>query len=174
MANQTGLQFTVTVGELPESTFAVAEFTLHEALNTPFELDLELASLQPDIDFAAVLEQPCELLVWFDGEIQRRISGVVSQFAQGDTGFRRTRYSLQVKPALWRLSLRHNARIFQTQTPQEIISILLQEAGITDYAFAFKDEHAQREYCVQYRETDLGFMQRLAAEEGLCCYHEFE
>ncbi|MGL5121715.1 MAG: type VI secretion system tip protein TssI/VgrG, partial [Plesiomonas shigelloides] len=174
MANQTGLQFTVTVGELPESTFAVAEFTLHEALNTLFELDLELASLQPDIDFAAVLEQPCELLVWFDGEIQRRISGVVSQFAQGDTGFRRTRYSLQVKPALWRLSLRHNARIFQTQTPQEIISILLQEAGITDYAFAFKDEHAQREYCVQYRETDLGFMQRLAAEEGLCCYHEFE
>lgn len=113
MANQTGLQFTVTVGELPESTFAVAEFTLHEALNTPFELNLELASLQPDIDFAAVLEQPCELLVWFDGEIQRRISGVVSQFAQGDTGFRRTRYSLQVKPALWRLSLRHNARIFR-------------------------------------------------------------
>lgn len=174
MANQTGLQFTVTVGELPDSTFVVAEFTLHEALNTPFELNLELASLQPDIDFAAVLEQPCELLVWFDGEIQRRISGVVSQFAQADTGFRRTRYSLQVKPALWRLSLRHNARIFQTQTPQEIISILLQDAGITDYAFAFKDEHAQREYCVQYRETDLGFMQRLAAEEGLCCYHEFE
>lgn len=174
MANQTGLQFTVTVGELPETTFAVAEFTLHEALNTPFELNLELASLQPDIDFAAVLEQPCELLIWYEGELQRRICGVVSQFAQGDTGFRRTRYSMQVKPALWRLSLRHNARIFQTQTPQEIISILLQESEITDYAFALKDEHAQREYCVQYRETDLGFMQRLIAEEGLCCYHEFE
>ena len=174
MANQTGLQFTVTVGELPETTFAVAEFTLHEALNIPFELNLELASLQPDIDFADVLEKPCELLIWFEGELQRRISGVVSQFAQGETGFRRTRYSMQVKPALWRLSLQHNARIFQTQTPQEIISILLQESGITDYAFAFKDEHAPREYCVQYRETDLGFMQRLAAEEGLCCYHEFE
>ena len=174
MANQTGLQFTVNVGELPESTFAVAEFSLHEALNSPFELNLELASHQPDIDFAQVLELPCELLIWFEGELQRRISGVVSQFSQGDTGFRRTRYSMQVKPALWRLSLHHNARIFQTQTPQEIISILLQEMGITDYAFAFKDEHAQREYCVQYRETDLAVVQRLAAEEGLAFYHEFE
>ncbi|KAB7680340.1 type VI secretion system tip protein VgrG, partial [Plesiomonas shigelloides] len=174
MANQTGLQFTVKVGGLPESTFTVTEFSLHEVMNAPFELNLELASHQPDIDFEAVLEQPCELLIWFEGKLQRRISGVVSQFSQGDTGFRRTRYSMQVKPALWRLSLRHNARIFQTQTPQEIISILLQEMGITDYAFALKDEHVQREYCVQYRETDLAFIQRLAAEEGLAFYHEFE
>ena len=63
MASSTGLQFTVTVGALPDTTFAVAEFTLHEALNSPFELNLALASHQPDIDFAAVLEQPCELLI---------------------------------------------------------------------------------------------------------------
>lgn len=174
MATQTGLQFTVNVGGLPVSTFSVVEFSLLEALNTPFELNIELASFLPDIDFTVVLEQPCELLIWFEGELQRRISGVVSQFSQGDTGFRRTRYSMQVKPALWRLSLRHNARIFQSQSTPDIISILLQEMGITDYAFALKDEHAQREYCVQYRETDLAFIQRLAAEEGLAFYHEFE
>ncbi|MBZ6068560.1 type VI secretion system tip protein VgrG, partial [Aeromonas schubertii] len=126
-----------------------------ESLSAPFTLRLELASPQPDIDVAAVLDQPCELMVWYDGELQRRVCGVVSEFAQGDSGFRRTRYSLEVKPALWRLGLRQNSRIFQAQKPDEIISILLQEAGITDYAFALKNEHAQREYCVQYRESDL-------------------
>ncbi|ALP41653.1 type VI secretion system tip protein TssI/VgrG [Aeromonas schubertii] len=174
MANQTGLQFTVKVGALPPETFAVAAFRHQESLSAPFTLRLELASPQPDIDVAAVLDQPCELMVWYDGELQRRVCGVVSEFAQGDSGFRRTRYSLEVKPALWRLGLRQNSRIFQAQKPDEIISILLQEAGITDYAFALKNEHAQREYCVQYRESDLAFVNRLAAEEGLFYFHEFE
>ena len=174
MAQSTGLQFTVKVGALPESTFVVASFQLDEGLNRPFNLQLELASSQPDVDFGAVLDQPCELMVWYNGALQRRVCGVVSEFAQGDSGFRRTRYSIEVKPALWRLGLRQNSRMFQAQKPDEILSILLQEHGITDYAFALKNEHAQREYCVQYRETDLDFVNRLAAEEGLFYFHEFE
>ncbi|WP_263065076.1 type VI secretion system Vgr family protein [Dickeya dadantii] len=174
MANSTGLQFTVKVGALPDTTFAVVDFELSEALNQPFELSLSLASSQADIDFGAVLDQPCELLVWYEGELQRRVSGIVSRFAQGDTGFRRTRYQAEVRPALWRLGLRTNARIFQTQKPDVIISTLLEEAGITDYAFALRHEHAVREYCVQYRESDLAFINRLAAEEGLFYFHEFD
>ncbi|MCS3458810.1 type VI secretion system tip protein VgrG [Aeromonas sp. BIGb0445] len=174
MANHTGLQFTVKVGALPDTTFVVASFKLNESLSAPFELLIEVASHQADVAFADVLDQPCELLVWYSGELQRRVCGVVSEFEQGDSGFRRTRYSLVVKPALWRLGLRRNARIFQAQKPDEILSILLQEHGITDYAFALKNDHAQREYCVQYRESDLDFVNRLAAEEGIFYFHEFE
>ncbi|KFX10358.1 type VI secretion system tip protein TssI/VgrG, partial [Pectobacterium betavasculorum] len=174
MANSTGLQFTVKVGALPESTFAVVDFQLSEALNQPFALSLNLASPLPGIDFGAVLDQPCELLVWYEGALQRRVSGIISAFAQGDTGFRRTRYQAEVRPALWRLGLRTNARIFQAQKPEAIIGTLLEESGITDYAFALRHDHAQREYCVQYRESDLAFITRLAAEEGLYFFHEFE
>ncbi|WP_174870949.1 type VI secretion system Vgr family protein [Pectobacterium polaris] len=174
MANSTGLQFTVKVGALPTSTFAVVDFQLSEALNQPFALSLNLASALPDIDFSAVLDQPCELLVWYEGELQRRVSGIISAFAQGDTGFRRTRYQAEVRPALWRLGLRTNARIFQAQKPEAIIGTLLEESGITDYAFALRHDHAPREYCVQYRESDLAFVTRLAAEEGLYFFHEFE
>ncbi|PRI18388.1 type VI secretion system tip protein VgrG [Pectobacterium versatile] len=174
MANSTGLQFTVKVGALPASTFSVVDFQLSEALNQPFALSLNLASPLPGIDFGAVLDQPCELLVWYEGELQRRVSGIISAFAQGDTGFRRTRYQAEVRPALWRLGLRTNARIFQAQKPEAIIGALLEEAGITDYAFALRNEHAVREYCVQYRESDLAFITRLAAEEGMYFFHEFE
>nr|WP_240354341.1 type VI secretion system tip protein VgrG [Pectobacterium brasiliense] len=174
VANSTGLQFTVKVGALPASTFSVVDFQLSEALNQPFALSLNLASALPGIDFGAVLDQPCELRVWYEGELKRRVSGIISAFAQGDTGFRRTRYQAEVRPALWRLGLRTNARIFQAQKPEAIIGTLLEESGITDYAFALRHDHAPREYCVQYRESDLAFVTRLAAEEGLYFFHEFE
>ncbi|NVH51011.1 type VI secretion system tip protein VgrG, partial [Photobacterium damselae subsp. damselae] len=45
--------------------------------------------------------------------------------------------------------------------------ILLQEMNVQDYAFALARQYPQREYCVQYRETDLAFLQRIAAEEGI-------
>ncbi|AZK62995.1 type VI secretion system tip protein VgrG [Pectobacterium versatile] len=174
MANSTGLQFTVKVGALEAGTFAVVDFRLDEWLNRPFSLSLSLASALPDVDFGAVLDQPCELMIWYEGELKRRVSGIISGFTQGDTGFRRTRYQAEVRPALWRLGLRTNARIFQAQKPEAIIGVLLEEAGITDYAFALRNEHAVREYCVQYRESDLAFITRLAAEEGMYFFHEYE
>ncbi|AIU89511.1 type IV secretion protein Rhs [Pectobacterium odoriferum] len=174
MANSTGLQFTVKVGALEAGTFAVVDFRLDEGLNRPFSLSLSLASVLPDVDFGAVLDQPCELMMWYEGELKRRVSGIISGFTQGDTGFRRTRYQMEVRPALWRLGLRTNARIFQAQKPEAIIGALLEEAGITDYAFALRNEHAVREYCVQYRESDLAFITRLAAEEGMYFFHEYE
>ncbi|MFJ5478286.1 type VI secretion system Vgr family protein [Pectobacterium carotovorum] len=174
MANSTGLQFTVKVGALEAGTFAVVDFRLDEGLNRPFSLSLSLANALPDVDFGAVLDQPCELMIWYEGELKRRVSGIASGFTQGDTGFRRTRYQMEVRPALWRLGLRTNARIFQAQKPEAIIGALLEEAGITDYAFALRNEHAVREYCVQYRESDLAFITRLAAEEGMYFFHEYE
>jgi len=174
MANSTGLQFTVSIGSLPESTFAVVDFELDEALSRPFALSLNLASHLPGIDFGQVLDQPCELKVWYEGQLQRSVSGIVSRFAQGETGFRRTRYQAQVRPALWRTGLRTNARIFQAKKPDAIITTLLTEAGITDFAFALRHDHPEREYCVQYRESDLAFITRIAAEEGMFFFHEFE
>ncbi|MBA0176498.1 type VI secretion system tip protein TssI/VgrG [Pectobacterium carotovorum] len=174
MANSTGLQFTVKVGALEAGTFAVVDFRLDEGLNRPFSLSLSLASALPDVDFGAVLDQPCELMMWYEGELKRRVSGIVSGFTHGDTGFRRTRYQMEVRPALWRLGLRTNARIFQAQKPEAIVGALLEEAGITDYAFALRHDHAPREYCVQYRESDLAFITRLAAEEGMYFFHEYE
>ena len=69
MASGSRLQFTVKVGALPEATFAVAEFTLLEQLSLPFILQLALASARA----ISKLKQPCELQVWFNGELPRRL-----------------------------------------------------------------------------------------------------
>ncbi len=108
--------------------------------------------------------------MWLNGDLQQQWHSIVRQFTQGDTGHRHTFYQAECVPPLARLALRHNSRIFQTQTVPEIISALLTEMGINDYTFSISREYPQREYCVQYRETDLAFLERIAAEEGIF-YH---
>ncbi|WP_459657930.1 contractile injection system protein, VgrG/Pvc8 family, partial [Vibrio rotiferianus] len=58
------------------------------------------------------------------------------------------------------------------KTVQDIISQILGEMGVADFSFALKRSLSQREFCVQYRETDLEFVHRLAAEEGITYYIE--
>ncbi|HIF9401485.1 TPA: type VI secretion system Vgr family protein [Photobacterium damselae] len=163
----TGLQFTFTVEGCETSTFAVTEFRGNDGLSLPFSFLIELASREPFIGPDEIVDNNCTLTVWRDGECQQEWHGIVSAFSQGDTGHRHTLYQVEMVPPLARLSLRQNSRIFQTQTVPEIISILLQEMNIQDYAFALARQYPQREYCVQYRESDLEFIQRVAAEEGI-------
>ncbi|HEY9119126.1 MAG TPA: type VI secretion system tip protein VgrG [Marinobacter sp.] len=166
MPQATGLQFTATLGRLPKDLFVVARFELTEHLSRLCHCKLELASTSPDIAPEDVLEQPVELVVWQDGVPLRRFHGVVNEFARGDTGHRRTRYEVIVQPPLWRLGLMHNSRIFQTQATDAIVRTLLEERGIIDTVFDLKRPPEEREYCVQHRESDLAFIERLSAEEG--------
>src|SRR5690554_2143368 len=166
MPQANGLQFTVRVGELPPDVFSVVSFALTEGLSKLFHGRLILASADPDLQATEVLEQSVDLMVWQDGMPLRRFTGVVNEFARGDTGHRRTCYELIIQPPLWRLGLMHNSRIFQTQTTHTIVRTLLEERGIVDSVFVLKRAPQEREYCVQHRESDLAFIERLAAEEG--------
>ena len=166
MPQASGLQFTARVGELPSDLFSVVGFTLTERLSEVFHGCLELSSADPLIQAADILEQPVDLAVWQDGVPLRRFTGVVSEFARGGSGHRRTRYELVIQPPLWRLGLMHNSRIFQTQSTDTIVRTLLEERGIIDPVFDLKRPPQEREYCVQHRESDLAFLERLAAEEG--------
>ncbi|RDK87741.1 type VI secretion system secreted protein VgrG [Enterobacillus tribolii] len=167
-----GLQFTLTVDGLPPDTFVVVDFSLTESFSSPYILQAGLASADPAVSFEAVLDNNAALCVWRDGELQRRVTGIIAAFEQGDTGFHQTRYSMIIRPSLWRTSLRRNSRIFQQQTPEEIITTLLRESGVVNVAFSLRNSHPAREFCVQYQEDDFSFIQRISAEEGMYYYFE--
>ncbi|WP_328716267.1 type VI secretion system tip protein VgrG [Halomonas elongata] len=169
-----GLQFTLSLTGAGEADLAVVDFTHEEALSSPFHLHVRFASRAVDLSPEALLDRPASLTVWQDGVAQRRVHGIVAEFGRGDRGHRRSHYEVVIRPSLWRLSLRQNSRIFQRVSPLTILNTLCEERGLTDVAFAVTREPAEREYCVQYRETDLAFVERLAAEEGLFYFHEFE
>ncbi|MBY7829348.1 type VI secretion system tip protein VgrG [Vibrio fluvialis] len=170
------LKYQFHVEGLEDDTLVVRGFDGQETLSSEringqpchgFRYQLELASRLANLTPEMVVDKVAELTFYRDDMLVQRVNGIVRRFTQGDTGHHHTFYSLTLVPALERLSLRHNSRIFQLNTVPEILTILLQEMGINDYAFALTRDCAQREFCVQYRETDLDFFHRLAAEEGL-------
>ncbi|NHB93221.1 type VI secretion system tip protein VgrG [Photorhabdus cinerea] len=171
---RTGLVFTLTVGNLPVKTFAVVEFTLNEALSTLFSLQATLTCANPDIDFADVLDKYATLTVYRNGQPERYITGVVTHFVQETTGRYRSRYCLTLHPSLWRAGLRVNSRIFQNQSVTDIIERLLKENGVRHFSCLLRYEHPEREFCVQYDESDLAFLQRLLADEGIFYYYYFD
>ncbi|EJL6951135.1 type VI secretion system tip protein TssI/VgrG [Vibrio cholerae] len=177
------LQFQLKVDGLEDESLVVRGFEGQESLSDSvwrsepcygFRYQVDLASALSNLAAEQFVDQTAHLTILRDGQVVQQINGIVRQLSKGDTGHRHTFYSLTLVPALERLSLRSNSRIFQQQSVPEIISILLQEMGIEDYAFALKRECAQREFCVQYRETDLQFLHRIAAEEGLVYSHFHE
>ncbi|CRM11153.1 type VI secretion system tip protein TssI/VgrG [Pseudomonas sp. 58 R 3] len=165
MSRHSDLRFTFE--PLKGDALEVVSFKLEEGLSQPFKLTLELATHNAAIDFNRVLDLAGLFTLWRDETPVRHVHGLVSLFQQGDTGFRRTRYTAVVEPTLKRFDLRSNWRIFQAQTVPDIITSMLAEHKLTDIRSEICFEHQPREYCVQAGETDLDFIARLAAEEGL-------
>ncbi|AOM42880.1 type VI secretion system tip protein TssI/VgrG [Xenorhabdus hominickii] len=167
-----GLQFTLTAGGLAPETFVVTDFTLNEHFSQPFQLEVGLASADPAIDFPAVLDRSATLTITQDGVESRSITGIVASFEQGNTGLHQTTYQMSIRPDLWRTTLRQNSRIFQQLNIAAIITTILKEHGIRDVVFSLRHTHPEREFCVQYQESDFAFLQRLTAEEGIFYFFE--
>jgi len=150
-----------------EHDFKVLKFQGREAISQPYRFDLELVSERPDLDLESLLHRPAFLSFAPDGS---GIHGLVHQAAQGESGQRLTRYRLTIVPQLAYLAHRTNQRIFQHLTVPQIIAQVLEEHGIQADAYRFQLGpviYPPREYCVQYDETDLHFIQRLCEEEGM-------
>ncbi len=82
------------------------------------------------------------------------------------------KYQITIRPDLYRLDLTSDARIFQKTSVPDIVKKILGEHGIQNHEFRLADTRPPREYCTQYRETALVFIQRLLAEEGVFYYWE--
>ena len=167
-----GLQFTLKAGSLPPTTFSVISFHVESRYNSLYCLDVAVSSPNPSVSAGAVLDGRAVLTIWQDGEAQQTFTGMVGDFEQGDSGFRLTHYRLKIYPDLWRTTLRHNSRIFQQKDIQTILSTILSENRVADYAFLLRHSHPEREFCVQYQETDFDFFQRITSEEGIFYYVE--
>jgi type VI secretion system secreted protein VgrG len=91
-----------------------------------------------------------------------------------DGGF--AQYRLTIEPPFALLRHRRTSRVFQDMTVPEIVETILDEhirdnpaIGATfGYRFEILETaRHERSYCLQYRETDLEYIERLLAEEGL-------
>ena len=147
----------------------VHAFHLSEQLTRPYMLDVTV-DLLSEQDAAGLLGSACTFTMKRGGET-REVHGICSKYEELDheeTMLPRVR--VLIGPALVALHHRRDARIFQDMTVPEIIEQVLTE-GLADYQRSVRSElsasYQKREYCVQYHETDLSFVDRLMQQEGI-------
>ncbi|MEF9672804.1 type VI secretion system tip protein TssI/VgrG [Pseudomonas sp. PCH446] len=163
-------QFSIIFDGL-ENDFQVLAFTGTEGISQPYRFEIDLVSERADIDIETFLHQQAFFALDANGS---GIHGQVYQIAQGDNGKRLHRYKVVLTPQLAYLEHRINQRIFQQLSAPKIIALILEEHGILSNAYQFQlsTPCPDREYCVQYDESDLHFIQRLCEEEGI--HYHFE
>ncbi len=161
----------------------VDSITLYEALSEPYGAELLLTIEDPHFDGELLLGK--DLVFTFDraGIGLRRLAGIIREVREGAQGAdsqrerEGSRLRVVVVPALFMLSLRKDTRIFQDMSVTEILEAVLNEA-LGPYGreieLATTATYPTREYCVQYGETDLAFVQRLMEEEGIWYYFDHE
>ena len=160
---------------------SVLGFSGTEALDEVYEIIINIIAPQP-LD-ASLLQQPvCLTLLsqYSDSNTAlpadqhpRYINGVVDTLTQtgyqADSGYE---YTITVVPQLALLKHRRRYQIFQQQNVPAIVGQLLKEAGITAVKQQLQGSYTARDYCVQYGESDLEFIQRILSEAGIFFYFE--
>ncbi|HPC82607.1 MAG TPA: type VI secretion system tip protein TssI/VgrG [Thermoanaerobaculaceae bacterium] len=157
--------------------FQVLSFSGHEEISALFSYHLTLWSRDSAVDVAAQIRQPVEIKLKWGGK-EKKFYGIVSHFSQldarlpglGGADQEQGIYAVEVVPTLWLLGQHRHCRIFQNMSADAIIKKVLDERGMAGKYDPRLGSYPEREYCVQYRETDLAFIFRLMQEEGIFFY----
>lgn len=147
-------------------------FSGREALSTPFHYEVEIFSTRDALDFDEVLGTNVTVEVKrYDGST-RAFDGIVTGaewLGKRDAFYF---YRMQLRPWFWLLSKTTDCRIFHEKTVVEIIDQVFGDHGFAKYEKAVNESYQPIEYCVQYRESDYDFVNRLMEKYGI--YYMFE
>lgn len=144
-----------------------------EAISQPFRFELDLLSEDDSIQFDSIVGKNVTLHLEI-ADSERAWNGFISRFSQGARDDRFTAYRAEMVPWLWFLTRTADCRIFQNLAAPDIIQRIFKDLGFQDYKLQLYSSYRQRDYCVQYRETDFNFVSRLMEEEGIYYYFQHE
>jgi type VI secretion system VgrG family protein len=170
---------------LPADTFQVLQFDGEEEISKLYHFELRLVSRDPDIDFEAVLKSSAQLAITAQGNT-RYLNGMISRFDQGgqwQNGL--YEYRAVLVPRLWIMAQSTQNQIFRELTVPDIVESELSSISkkgshplvrdglsVDDYEIYTIRDYDEREYVVQYKETDHNFISRLMEHEGIYYYFE--
>ncbi len=148
----------------------ITGFEGHEEISHLFDFNVTMiADLNRTIRFEAIVGQSVTIEVsQVDGSI-RYLNGIVKRFSQSARDENFLHFRAQMVPKLWLLSKKVRSRVFQHLSVPDILKLVL--VGF-DVNYDITGTYYERDYCVQYRESDFDFASRLMEEEGI--YYFFE
>ncbi len=168
--------FELRAGDLDFGHLTVARFSGKERISRPYAFDVVVLSPAQGLDEATferdTVGKDAVLRIAVPDASPRVVRGVVTYVrAEGAAEQGKIAFRLRIAPRLALCRLNQRSRVFQERTFPEIVTAVLAEHRIP-CRFDLLDPHPRRAYCVQHRESDLAFVQRLAAEAGV--FYHFE
>jgi type VI secretion system secreted protein VgrG len=151
------------------SALSVASLVATEALDSGHEVVVE-ASTDTPFDPSDLLGQVASVFLTLDeeGNELRAFHGYVFEAKVTSVLEDRYRVRLTIRARLELLALGRDSRIFQEQSVPDIVSAVLDGAGLTGaYEWNVGGTYDPRPHVVQYNESDLVFIKRLLADEGI-------
>jgi type VI secretion system secreted protein VgrG len=168
------VRFTFESSADPGGNWRVVELHAREGLSELYTCTVDLANEHLGADVDELLGSSAEILMARDAGA-RRLCGIIHRVEHSGTRAGHLLARVHVVPALWALSQRRDNRIFQEKKVPEILEEVLTQ-GLRPFERSFRielnREYLPREYCVQYRETDLDFLLRLMEEEGIVFFFD--
>jgi type VI secretion system secreted protein VgrG len=155
----------------------------HEALSEPFRFSVTLVTKDEKsvVDLAVLLGTVVHVTVDQESTAvegvshpERYFNGYVTEVSREILPSARWLYTVELRPWLWLLGKTRNCRIFQNMSVPEIVAKVFTDREFKDYELRLEGTYPKREYCVQYRESDLDFVSRLLEHEGIYYYFEFD
>ena len=144
----------------------------HETISDLFRFEVE-AVATGTIDARGMLNKPACVAVNHGDRATRYFHGIVAEFGPIEqSGVVDTLYRMVLVPQLAQAGIRSDCRLFFNKTAEDILKIILNDAGVTRTSFRLYSQPAPRKSTAQYNETALHFISRLMEEEGWFYFFE--
>jgi type VI secretion system secreted protein VgrG len=165
----------LAAGPFSAGELRVVSYRVRESLSRPTRITVVVAATADlhghEADLALTL---AVLTVRAEAGITRRFEGVVTRvrseaFSVSAASAGGGALTLTLVSPLGLLAERRQSRIFQDLSVPDVLRAVLEEAGYKAEV-RLSGSYPVRRYVAQYRETDLAFIERLAAEESLAYF----
>ncbi|CAN7236235.1 type VI secretion system Vgr family protein [Massilia sp. LjRoot122] len=165
--------YELKIGDGEEAGLLVEAFLADDALQVVGTRDVIALSTDAFVALETLLGQPAVLEISLADGARERFAGEICEAAMLGSDGGLARYRVRISSWLWRLGQVRNSRVWQNMSVVEIVDAVfeayqpLARWRWSDDVGPFLAEVSSRSYCCQYRESDLDFVHRLLAEEGL-------
>lgn len=164
--------FRFTSQSMPEDKFHVVRFTGTEGLNTLFSFTIELVSSDLAVDTGALLSAPATFTILREGAPDAVFSGYPARVEQGGQFNGYAYYTVELRPAFWKLTQVVQSAIFLNQTVEEVTHSLLsgQEFFLIPHEFRLMRSYPSQEFAMQYEESIYDYILWRMEEQGAYFY----
>ncbi|MCK7420192.1 type VI secretion system Vgr family protein [Enterobacter asburiae] len=143
----------------------VLNFHGREALNTPFKWRIEFTTPQKGITREDAMLKYATLSM-LSGRV---VQGIIIGFEILNETVDQTHFAVTLSSRLALLAHTRRCAVWQNVSVPELVEQVLRSHGLegADFEFRLERTYPVRELITQWRETDLQFIQRILAEDGI-------